>query len=192
MFLRDNSCSLTLYPNSFTIKDLATKRMLFQGLSEDGVYRLPAGTAAPLSSSPSIAFLANKCDILTWHKRLGHPHFSLFRKIVSSNHLPVSDDLSESLICSDCMVGKAHKLPFVSSAHKSTKPLELVHSDVWGPSPTVSALGYKYYVLFLDDYTKYGWFSPCFIFSCFCFFSSYFSYFFFPNFSYFSFLFPIP
>ncbi|KAI5314905.1 hypothetical protein L3X38_044081 [Prunus dulcis] len=37
-FFRDNSCSLMLYPDSFTIKDLATKRMLFQGLNEDGVY----------------------------------------------------------------------------------------------------------------------------------------------------------
>ncbi|KAI5344539.1 hypothetical protein L3X38_012416 [Prunus dulcis] len=45
-------------------------------------------------------------------------------------------------------------------SHKSTKPLELVHSDVWGPSPIVSALGYKYYVLFLDDYTKYCWLYP--------------------------------
>ncbi|CAL2238835.1 unnamed protein product [Prunus armeniaca] len=105
--------SLTLYPDSFTIKDLATKMMLFQGLSEDGVYRLPVGTAASFSSSPSTAFL-----------------------IVNGNHLPISGDLSKSLICSDYMVGLVHKLPFVSSTHKSTKPLELVHPDVWGPSLT--------------------------------------------------------
>ncbi|CAB4279280.1 unnamed protein product [Prunus armeniaca] len=125
-FLRDNSCSLTFYPESFTIKDLATKRMLFQGLSEDGVYRLFAGIAASFSSSPSTAFLVNKCDIFTWHR--------------SDNHLPVSGDLSKSLICSDCMVGKAHKLPFVRSAHKSTKPLEPVHSDVWVPVPLFQLL----------------------------------------------------
>ncbi|CAB4309732.1 unnamed protein product [Prunus armeniaca] len=108
--------------------------------NEDGVYRLLAGIAASFSSSPSTAFLVNKCDIFTWHRRLGHPQFSIFCNIVSDNHLPVSGDLSKYLICSDCMVGKAHKLPFVSSAHKSTKPLEPVHSDVWVPVPLFQLL----------------------------------------------------
>ena len=35
-------------------------------------------------------------------------------------------------------------------------PLELVHSDVWGPARTSSG-GYKYYVSFVDDYSRFCW-----------------------------------
>lgn len=38
----------------------------------------------------------------------------------------------------------------------STVPLELIHSDVWGPA-IASSGGYKYYVSFVDDYTRFCW-----------------------------------
>jgi hypothetical protein len=38
----------------------------------------------------------------------------------------------------------------------STKPLELVFSDVWGPAPT-SVGRFSYYVTFIDDFSKFSW-----------------------------------
>lgn len=38
--------------------------------------------------------------------------------------------------------------------------LKKIHSDVWGPSPVKSLDGYKYYVLFIDEYTRYVWIFP--------------------------------
>jgi histone deacetylase 1/2 len=38
-----------------------------------------------------------------------------------------------------------------------TQPLELVFSDLWGPSPSVSSLGYHYYITFIDAYSRYTW-----------------------------------
>jgi hypothetical protein len=35
-------------------------------------------------------------------------------------------------------------------------PLELIHSDVWGPAP-IFVDGYKYYIDFIDDFTKFTW-----------------------------------
>jgi len=35
-------------------------------------------------------------------------------------------------------------------------PLEIIHSDVWGPAP-ISVGGYKYYISFIDDFTKFTW-----------------------------------
>jgi hypothetical protein len=35
-------------------------------------------------------------------------------------------------------------------------PLQLVHTDVWGP--TISSINnFKYYVSFFDDYSRYVW-----------------------------------
>lgn len=31
----------------------------------------------------------------------------------------------------------------------------MVHSDVWGSSPVITKGGSRYYVLFIDDYTRY-------------------------------------
>ncbi len=39
-------------------------------------------------------------------------------------------------------------------------PLELVHSDVWGPAPISSINGFRYYVIFVDDFTRFTWFFP--------------------------------
>jgi hypothetical protein len=36
------------------------------------------------------------------------------------------------------------------------KPLELVFSYVWGPAP-ISIGKNKYYVSFIDDYSKFAW-----------------------------------
>ena len=39
----------------------------------------------------------------------------------------------------------------------STSLLELVHNDVRGPSPLTSLLGFNYYIIFVDDYSRFTW-----------------------------------
>ena len=34
---------------------------------------------------------------------------------------------------------------------------ELVHTDVWGPSTSASILGFRYFVTFIDDYSRCTW-----------------------------------
>lgn len=38
--------------------------------------------------------------------------------------------------------------------------MQLIHSDVWGPAPTISHFGYVYYVIFVHDFSKYTWLFP--------------------------------
>lgn len=37
----------------------------------------------------------------------------------------------------------------------STGPLDLIHFDLWGPSPIISCSSIKYYNLFIDYYSKF-------------------------------------
>ena len=48
-------------------------------------------------------------------------------------------------------------LPFHKSTSVSSAPFELIHTDLWGPSPVASKGGSVYYVSFIDDYSRYTW-----------------------------------
>lgn len=40
------------------------------------------------------------------------------------------------------------------------KPLEFFPFYLWGPTPNASTEGYRYYIIFVDAYTRYKWFYP--------------------------------
>jgi hypothetical protein len=55
-------------------------------------------------------------------------------------------------MCNMCNKYKSHRLSFSLVSHKITKRLELVHVDLWGPSPVMLKLENRYYVMFVDDF----------------------------------------
>lgn len=48
---------------------------------------------------------------------------------------------------------------FQISAH-ATDIFGLIHTNVWGPAPVLSTHGYRYYVSFLDDFSRFVWVYP--------------------------------
>lgn len=67
---------------------------------------------------------------------------------------PNKNDIS---LCKSCCLGKSHRLPAPASYTAYTQPFELIHSDLWGPSPSPSLSGYSYYIAFVDTFTKFTW-----------------------------------
>ncbi|PKU76821.1 Retrovirus-related Pol polyprotein from transposon TNT 1-94 [Dendrobium catenatum] len=63
-------------------------------------------------------------------------------------------------MCNSCKMAKSHRLPTYLSTNVSKTVLSLLHSDVWGPFPITSQLGFRYYVLFVDDFSKFTWIFP--------------------------------
>jgi len=51
-------------------------------------------------------------------------------------------------------------LPFKNSSSHAKEILDLIHTDVWGPAPIVSPSGLKYYVHFIDDFSRFTWIFP--------------------------------
>lgn len=68
--------------------------------------------------------------------------------------------IKELEFCNACQLGKSHKLPFNFSSNKAYNPLDVIHLDIWGPTPLPSKHGFKYYIIFLDDHTRYTWICP--------------------------------
>ncbi|PKU70687.1 Retrovirus-related Pol polyprotein from transposon TNT 1-94 [Dendrobium catenatum] len=63
-------------------------------------------------------------------------------------------------VCHACNKAKLHKTVFEISQNRAKSVLGVIHSDVWGPAPTASNTGMLYYVLFIDDYTRFTWLFP--------------------------------
>ena len=90
-----------------------------------------------------------------WHSRLGHASLSRLQLLASQGHLgSVSFNKFD---CMSCQFGKQTKLPFNNSDFFSSAPFDLVHSDVWGPAPFTTEGGSRYFVIFVDDYSRFTW-----------------------------------
>ncbi|KFK44388.1 hypothetical protein AALP_AA1G251100, partial [Arabis alpina] len=151
-----NRVSVEFFPASFQVKDLSTETPLLQGRTINELYEWPISSSSPtaFAASPS-----STTTLQSWHSRLGHPSSLIFNNIVSRFSIPISKQSSQPLSCSDCFINKTHKIPFSKSTITSSKPLEYIYSDVWS-SPILSLENFKYYLIFVDHYTRYTWLYP--------------------------------
>ena len=63
--------------------------------------------------------------------------------------------MTELSFCEGCLAGKMCRKPFPAVGEiRSTRRLQLVHSDVCGPMHTPSIGGAKYFVTFIDYYAR--------------------------------------
>jgi hypothetical protein len=94
-----------------------------------------------------------------WHMRLGHVSYSKLSIMVKKSMLKGLPqlDVRTDTVCAGCQYGKAHQLPYKESKFKAKEPLELVHSDVFGPVKQPSIGGMRYMVTFIDDFSRYVW-----------------------------------
>lgn len=62
---------------------------------------------------------------------------------------------SDNMNCETCLKGKISSLPFSQNLSiKSSAVLDLIHSDICGPMRTTSLGGYKYFALFIGDFSR--------------------------------------
>lgn len=132
------------------MKDLKTQKTLFEGRCENGLYPLHFQSKSSSLPQGSFACFGARVASSVWHVRLGHPTATVLSHLISNKSLPISGT-PQSSSCNSCPLGKSHKLPFSLSDSVSHFPLELLHSDVW-TSPTISNRGFKYYLIFVDDF----------------------------------------
>ncbi|PKU73330.1 Retrovirus-related Pol polyprotein from transposon TNT 1-94 [Dendrobium catenatum] len=152
---RDNSCTVTFSSDGYKIKDLKTKRVLLQGPCHNGLYSVRS--SIPTSN---LALLAVHTVQDLWHSRLGHPDSNKLR-LLAKHHSEIHTILATKN-CHTCNLAKSKRLSFSNSTSTTIAPFDIIHSDVWGPSPTKSLNGFSYYVSFIDDYSRYCWVFPLF------------------------------
>lgn len=144
-----------------SVQDPNSKKLIGTGRRQGGLYvlddlHIPSHAAAASIDLSSFHLTPLSSKFYLWHSRLGHISSSRLKFLCNSGVLGDlrSHDISD---CSGCKLGKFSALPFNQSVSTSTAPFDLVHSDVWGPAPIPTKGGCRYYVSFIDDYTRYCW-----------------------------------
>ena len=65
-------------------------------------------------------------------------------------------DFADFEICTNCIKGKQTNTRRFG-ANKATNVLELIHTNICGPFPTVSWNGQQYFITFIDNFSRYGY-----------------------------------
>nr|GEW17814.1 putative reverse transcriptase domain-containing protein [Tanacetum cinerariifolium] len=123
----------------------------------NGLYVLEKGQHAFLAKLSSRRLQAS---FELWHCRLGHVSYDTISSLNKLGCLSVTSVLPTPRLCSSCQLSKSKHLPFDLNFKRASHILHLIHCDLWGPSPVTSMDGYRYYVIFVDDFSRFTWFYP--------------------------------
>lgn len=158
--LCDSGYSIHFSSTACHVQDPQSKKLIGTGRRQGGLYVLdkliiPDVAASGVNLS-SFHLNSSSSSFYLWHSRLGHVSAPRLKYLVSKGSLGSlhSHDISD---CSGCKLAKFSALPFNRSVSYSVAPFDLIHSDVWGPAPVSTKGGSRYYVSFIDDYTRYCW-----------------------------------
>ena len=77
--------------------------------------------------------------------------FLLNSGLINDNKVSFKD------VCASCKMGKGKTLSFPLHDFLALKCFDIVHSDVWGIAHVISHSHYKYFVTFIDDYSRFTW-----------------------------------
>ena len=153
---KTNKVSIEFFDSCFHVKDQLTGIILMSVLNKERVYEWPS--LSSLIKSP-LVFASRSTSTSAWHQRLGYPSFRILQYILNKNSLTVTPNKFDSFYNS-CACHKSHRLPFAENSLSSSKPLELIYTNVWSPAPITYHDNFRFYVIFMDHFTKYIWFYP--------------------------------
>ncbi|CAI7787547.1 unnamed protein product, partial [Closterium sp. NIES-54] len=118
-----------------------------------------ASRSGPESAPCSCCLLSHQT--LLWHHRLGHPSFPCLRGMASRvlvSGLPRSLPplpTGPAPTCVPCVEGRQRAAPHSSEFPPTEAPLQTLHMDVWGPARVRGQGHERYFLLVVDDYSRY-------------------------------------
>ena len=131
--------------------------LAFKGVLDGKLYLVDfakeeAGLDACLIAKTSMGWL--------WHRRLAHVGMKNLHKLLKGEHVICLTNVQfeKDRPCAACQAGKQ-----VGGAHHSknvmttSRPLELLHMDLFGPVAYLSIGGSKYGLVIVDDFSRFTW-----------------------------------
>ncbi|GJZ22909.1 putative ribonuclease H-like domain-containing protein [Tanacetum coccineum] len=152
----DSEC-LVLSPN-FKLPD--ENQILLKIPRQDNMYSFDMKNIVPKDSLTCLVAKATSEESMLWHRRLGHINFKNINKLVKENlvrDLPLKR-FENDQTCVACLKGKQHRASCKTKAFNPiTKPLFMLHMDLFGPTFVSSLMHKKYCLVVTDDYSRFSW-----------------------------------
>jgi hypothetical protein len=148
---------LSFYKRDVSVFRRSDGSLAFKGVLGDKLYLVDfskeeADLDACLIAKTSMGWL--------WHRRLAHVGMKNFHKLLKGEHVLGLTNVcfEKDRPCAACQAGKQ-----VGSTHHrknvmtTSRPLELLHMDLFGPVAYLSIGGSKYSLVIVDDFSRFTW-----------------------------------
>ncbi|GJW20747.1 retrovirus-related pol polyprotein from transposon TNT 1-94 [Tanacetum coccineum] len=146
----DNKCRVTFSEhNSEITKD---GKVIGRGIMRKGLYVMKLGN----KPKDQICLATIDENSTLWHRRLGHANMCLIQSLASKELVRNLPKLKfDQHFCDACKIGKqAHTSHKAKNIVSTTRCLELLHMDIFGPSAVGSYEGNRYTLVIVDDYSR--------------------------------------
>ena len=131
--------------------------MVFTGFRHGNIYLVDFSSKQ--TSSMTCHFTKSSLGWL-WHRRIAHIGMSNLKKAHKRGMIIGLKDVTfdKNKLCSTCQAGKqvATHHP-IKTMLSTSKPLELLHMDLFGPTTYKSIGGNLYCLVIVDDFSRYTW-----------------------------------
>ncbi|KAD4585292.1 hypothetical protein E3N88_22893 [Mikania micrantha] len=152
--LTEDGYEITMKQEYLRMYDEQGKLMMKVQRSVNRLYKIDLKPGRPIC----LALQAEEESWL-WHARLGHANFRVLEEMNKKDlvrGLPCITHPKQ--VCEGCLVAKQTRKSFPKEAQwRATEPLELIHADLCGPITPQTKGGNKYFLLLVDDYSRYMW-----------------------------------
>jgi hypothetical protein len=144
-------------PTEVIVSKMDDESMVFKGYRYNNLYLVDftyedADLRPCLFTKASLGWL--------WHRRLAHVGMSTLKKVLKKDMVRGLNDVvfEKDKPCSACQAGKQVANTHTTKAFMSTsRPLELLHMDLFGPINYISAGVNLYCLVIVDDFSRYTW-----------------------------------
>lgn len=99
-------------------------------------------------------------ELEDWHIRMGHLNYATLRKLIKAGALSAKKDVAElpAPLCHVCSVCNVKRRKFGTKPNYDIDRVgDLIIADTKGPFEIPSMSGYKYFILFVDVYSRKFW-----------------------------------
>ncbi|GJY57209.1 retrovirus-related pol polyprotein from transposon TNT 1-94 [Tanacetum coccineum] len=148
----DNKCRVTFSEHDSEItKD---GKVIGRGIRKKGLYVMKLGN----KPKDKICLATIDENSTLWHKRLGYANTRLIQSLASKELVRNLPKLKfDQHFCDACNGEQAHASHKAKNIVSTTRCLELLHMDLFGPSAVRSYGGNLYTLFIVDDYSRYTW-----------------------------------
>ncbi|GJZ84837.1 retrovirus-related pol polyprotein from transposon TNT 1-94, partial [Tanacetum coccineum] len=149
----DNKCKVTFSEHDSEIT--RNGKVIGRGIRKKGLYVMKLGN----KPKDQICLATIDENSTLWHRRLGHANMRLIQSLASKELVRNLPRIKfDQHFCDACKIGKqAHASHKAKNLVSTTRCLELLHMDLFGPSAVRSYGGNRYTLVIVDDYSRYTW-----------------------------------